>query len=41
MVTSWLINSMTTEIDEGFLLFSITSKIWEAARETYSNQEHT
>lgn len=32
---------MTTEINEGFLSFSTASKIWEAACETYSNQENT
>ncbi|XP_039020537.1 uncharacterized protein LOC120152380 [Hibiscus syriacus] len=41
MVMSWLINSMTNEIGENFLLYRIARKIWEAAKETYSNNENT
>lgn len=39
MVMSWLINSMTTDIGENFLLYQTAQEIWEAARETYSTQE--
>lgn len=39
MIMSWPINSMTTKIGEGFLLFSTASKIWEAAHETYSDKK--
>lgn len=35
LVMSWLINSMTPEIGENFLLYSIKD-IWDVARETYS-----
>ena len=37
MVMSWLINLMTNEIDENFLLYSAAKEIWDAARETYSS----
>ena len=35
MVMSWLINSMTNEIGENFLLYGTVKEIWDAARETY------
>ena len=38
---SWLINSMTNEIGENFLLYETAQKIWEAAREAYSYVENT
>ncbi|TYG47036.1 hypothetical protein ES288_D11G305800v1 [Gossypium darwinii] len=41
MVMSWLINSMTTEIGENFLLYKTTKEIWDATRETYSSSENT
>ena len=41
MVMSWLINSMTNEIGENFLLYETAKKIWEAKRETYSSSENT
>jgi hypothetical protein len=41
MVMSWLINSMTNEIGENFLLYGTAKEIWEAARETYSSSENT
>ncbi|KAL5553898.1 hypothetical protein UlMin_041299 [Ulmus minor] len=41
MVMSWLINSMTTEVGESFLLYKTTKEIWEIARETYSSLENT
>lgn len=33
---SWLINSMTTEIGENFLLYTTTHEIWEANSENTS-----
>ena len=41
MVMSWLINSMTNDIGENFLLYGIAKEIWDAAKETYSNNENT
>ena len=41
LVMSWLINSMTTEVGENFLLFRIAKEIWEAARDTYSSTENS
>ncbi|KZV16011.1 hypothetical protein F511_14377 [Dorcoceras hygrometricum] len=41
MVMSWIINSMTNEIGENFLLYGTTKEIWDAAKETYSNKENT
>ncbi|KAL8131529.1 hypothetical protein AgCh_007455 [Apium graveolens] len=41
MVMSWLINSMSTEIGENFLLYSTAQEIWEAARDTFSSGENT
>ena len=41
MVMSWLINSMTTEVGENFLLYKTAKEIWDAARETYSSSENT
>lgn len=41
LVMSWLINSMTTEVGENFLLHRTAKEIWEAARETYSSTENT
>lgn len=40
IVMSWPINSMTTEIGEGFLLLSTISEVWEATRETDSDQKN-
>ena len=39
MVKSWLINSMTVEIGENFLLYETAYDIWEAARESYSTKD--
>ncbi|KAF7827453.1 hypothetical protein G2W53_018617 [Senna tora] len=39
MVMSWLINSMTTEVGENFLLYETAQDIWEATKEAYSIQE--
>ena len=41
MVMSWLINSMTNDIGENFLLYGTAKEIWDAARETYSSSENT
>jgi hypothetical protein len=41
MVMSWLINSVTNEIGENFLLYETAKEIWDAARETYSSSENT
>ena len=41
MVMSWLINSMTNDIGENFLLYGTTKEIWNAAKEMYSNNENT
>ncbi|KAL5747777.1 hypothetical protein ACOSQ2_025074 [Xanthoceras sorbifolium] len=40
MVMSWLINSMNNDIGENFLLYDTAEKIWNAARETYSNSDN-
>ena len=40
-VILWLLNSMTNEIRENFLLYEIAAKIWKAAREAYSHMENT
>lgn len=41
LVMSWLINSMTTEVGENFMLYKTTREIWEAAKETYSRTENS
>ncbi|RVX20874.1 hypothetical protein CK203_002528 [Vitis vinifera] len=41
MVMLWLINSMTNDIGENFLLYGTAKEIWDAAKETYSNNENT
>ena len=41
LVMSWLINSMTTEVGENFLLYKTAKKIWDATREMYSSTENT
>ncbi|KAK9099993.1 hypothetical protein Scep_023423 [Stephania cephalantha] len=41
MVMSWLINSMTPEIGENFLLYATAAEIWEAAKITFSSSENT
>ena len=37
VVMSWLINSMTNEVGENFILYETAQEIWIAAKETYSN----
>ncbi|KZV46133.1 hypothetical protein F511_29095 [Dorcoceras hygrometricum] len=41
MVMSWLINSMTPEIGENFLLYPTAKDIWDAAREAYSCKDNS
>ncbi|XP_034678880.1 uncharacterized protein LOC117909087 [Vitis riparia] len=41
MVMSWLVNSMTTDIDENFLSFDTAKEIWDIAKETFSDKENT
>lgn len=41
LVMSWLINSMTTNIGENFLLYHTAKEIWDAARDTFSSNENT
>ena len=41
MVMSWLINSMTNEIGENFLLYLTAKDIWDAAKETYSSFDNS
>lgn len=41
MVMSWLINSMTNEVGDNFILYETAQQIWEAAKETYSDTEDT
>ncbi|KAL4562842.1 hypothetical protein LXL04_026873 [Taraxacum kok-saghyz] len=41
MVMSWLLNTMIPEIGEQFMFYKTASEIWEAARDTFSNQENT
>ena len=41
MLMSWMVNSMTNEIGENFLLYSTAREIWDAAKEFYSSKENT
>ena len=41
MVKSWLINSMTNEIGEKFLLYKTAKEMWDTVKETYSTKEKT
>ena len=41
MVKSWLINSMTNEIGEKFILYKTAIETWDAVKETYSTKEKT
>lgn len=41
MVMSWLLNTMTPEIGEQFMFYKTALEIWEAARDTFSNQDNT
>ena len=37
---SWLINSMNTEVGENFLLYETAKEKWDAAKDTYSNNDN-
>ena len=39
MVLSWLVNSMTNEIGENFLLYSMTYEIWDDAKRILFNKK--
>lgn len=41
LVMTWLVNSMTPEIGEKYLLATTAHKIWESVKMTYSVQENT
>lgn len=41
IVMSWLINSMSNDIGENFLLYGTAKEISEGFKETYSNKEKT
>ncbi|XP_028795942.1 uncharacterized protein LOC114751436 [Neltuma alba] len=41
LVMTWLCNSMTVEISEGYLLAKTAKEIWDAARRTYSAIDNT
>ncbi|XP_021887942.1 pentatricopeptide repeat-containing protein At1g05600-like [Carica papaya] len=41
LVMFWLVNSMTTEIGENFLLYETAHDIWVVAREFYSTRDNT
>lgn len=41
MVMAWLINSMTVEIGENYLLASSAKQIWDSTRKIFSVQENT
>ncbi|KAG8374687.1 hypothetical protein BUALT_Bualt10G0021800 [Buddleja alternifolia] len=41
MAMPWLINSMTNEVGDNFILYETVKEIWDAARETYSDTKDT
>ena len=41
LVMSWLLNTMTNEIEENFMHFSTAQEIWDATKETYSSVDNT
>ncbi|KAH7543898.1 hypothetical protein JRO89_XS15G0055500 [Xanthoceras sorbifolium] len=41
MIMSWLVNSMTTEIGENFILYYTAKEIWDATKEIYSNKDNS
>ncbi|XP_075494687.1 uncharacterized protein LOC142532254 [Primulina tabacum] len=41
LIMSWLINSMSLEVCENFLLYESAKDVWEAVRETYSSSDNT
>lgn len=40
LMMSWLVNSMTTEIGEPYMLANTAKEIWEASRESYSKVDN-
>lgn len=38
---SWLLNTMTNEIDEDFMFYDTAKEIWDAVKEIYSNVDNT
>ncbi|XP_073315737.1 uncharacterized protein [Primulina huaijiensis] len=41
LIMSWLINSMSLEVGENFLLYETAKDVWEVVRETYSSSNNT
>ena len=41
LVMSWLLNSMTNDISENFLLYETAQEIWDAAKETFLTYDNT
>ncbi|KAI3788025.1 hypothetical protein L2E82_00620 [Cichorium intybus] len=41
MFMSWLLNTMIPDIGEQFMFYKTAQEIWEAARDTFSNQDNT
>lgn len=41
LVMSWLINSMTLEIGENFLLYHSVKEIWDATKNTYLSRDNS
>ncbi|KAI9192209.1 hypothetical protein LWI28_019566 [Acer negundo] len=39
-VMSWLVNSMTPEVGENFLLYETAREMWEAVKDTFSNKDN-
>ncbi|GAV76370.1 UBN2_3 domain-containing protein, partial [Cephalotus follicularis] len=40
MVMSWLLNSITNEMGENIMYHQTAKEIWDATRETYSNNDN-
>ncbi|KAL5812186.1 hypothetical protein ACOSQ3_027136 [Xanthoceras sorbifolium] len=41
LVMSWLLNYMTNDISENFLLYETAQEIWDAIKETFSTYDNT
>lgn len=41
LVMSWLINSMTLEMGENFLLYHSVKEIWDATKNTYLSRDNS
>ncbi|KAJ1430123.1 hypothetical protein SESBI_07907 [Sesbania bispinosa] len=41
LVTSWLLNTMTTEIGEDFIYYNIAKEMWAGVKKTHSNVDNT